>query len=181
MIYDLPTSVYIDGTEHEINSDYRAILDIICAMVDPNLDNEEKALVLLNIFYPNLELIDNYEHAIKECLKFINMGEEQVEKPSPKLMDWEQDFQYIVAPVNRVMGCEIRSLNYLHWWTFIGAYYEIGDCTFAQIVRIRDQKAKGKKLDKFDQEWYNNHREIVDIKMTYSDAEQSLLAEWGIK
>ena len=77
------------------------------------------------------------------------------------------------------MGKEVRSVEYLHWWTFISAYYEIGDCTFAQIVRIRNQLAKGKKLDDFDKEWYRDHRELVDIKQTYTDAEQEILKQWG--
>ena len=95
-------------------------------------------------------------------------------------MDWEQDFQYIVAPVNRVMGKEIRSMDYLHWWTFISAYYEIGDCLFAQIVRIRERKAKGKPLDKSDQDFYRRNREIVDLKTTYTEQEDAILKQWGV-
>lgn len=77
---------------------------------------------------------------------FINGGEyeDQMEKKPPRLMDWEQDFQYIIAPVNHVIGREIRADAYLHWWTFLSAYMEIGECTFAQIVRIRDAKSRGK-------------------------------------
>ena len=93
-------------------------------------------------------------------------------------MDWEQDFQYIVAPINRVIGKEIRSLEYLHWWTFISAYYEIGDCLFAQIVRIRSIKAKGKRLDKQDQEFYKENKRLVDIKSKYSETEEKLLQQW---
>jgi len=180
MMYDLPTSVMLDK-EYEIRSDYRAILDICRALVDPDCTNEEKAYILLDIFYPDFKDIpeSQYEKAVRECFSFINMGAEDNGRKTPKLMDWEQDFQYIVAPINRVIGQEIRALPYLHWWTFISAYYEIGDCTFAQIVRIRQEKAKGKKLDKFDAEWYKDHRDIVDIKNKYTEAENDLLKQWG--
>ena len=47
-------------------------------------------------------------------------------------MDGEQDFPFIVGPVNRVLGKEIQSLKYLHWWSFLSAYTEIGDCTFVE-------------------------------------------------
>ena len=93
-------------------------------------------------------------------------------------MDWEQDFQYIVAPINRVVGCEVRAVDYLHWWTFISAYYEIGDCLFAQIVRIRQLKSKGKKLDKADQEFYRENRRLVDIKIKYTEADELALNKW---
>ena len=57
---------------------------------------------------------------------------------------------------------------------------EIGDCTFAQIVRIRSLKAKGKKLDKADQEWYRKTRHLVDIKTAYTDSEKDMLHRWGV-
>lgn len=183
MIYDLPTSVTVNGTEYEIRSDYRAILDIIQALTDPELDDEDKGYVCLDIFYPAFNDMPwaDYKEALMKCFWFIDLGSTDKRRATPKLMDWEQDFPYIVSPINRVIGQEIRSMPYLHWWTFIAAYYEMGDCTFAQIVRIRQLKAKGKPLDKFDKEWYRDHRELVDIKRTYTQAEDDTLAQWGIK
>ena len=66
----------------------------------------------------------------------------------------------------------------IHWWTILAAYAEIGDCLFAQIVRIRDKKAKGKPLDKSDREFYRKNRDIIDIKQTYSEAENDLVNLW---
>lgn len=177
----LPTSLEVCGAEYEIRSDYRAVLDICAALSDPELEERERALVLLDIFYPGFSEMppEHYEEAITQCLRFINCGDGPQNRKAPKLMDWEQDFKYIVAPINRVMGQEIRAVEYLHWWTFISAYYEIGDCLFAQIVRIREKKAKGKKLDKSEQEWYRQNRELVDIKTTYTEKEMDLLKQWG--
>ena len=137
MRYDLPTAVEVNGTEYQIRSDYRDILTIIEALSDAELSEEEKAEAMLDIFYPDFAEMPQsyYEEAIKQCAKFINCGEEQrEEKRGPKLMDWQQDFPLIVAPVNRVLGQEVRSVEYLHWWTWVSAYQEIGDCTFAQVV-----------------------------------------------
>lgn len=180
MNYGLPHSVIIEGEAHEVRTDYRAILDICTCMTDPNLSTKEKIQVIMGIFYYDDIPVDYWEEAVNECMKFINLGEESTNERAPKLMDWSQDFQYIVAPINRVAGTEIRSLDYLHWWTFIGYYYEIGECTFSQIVHIRNLKARGKKLDKFDKEWYKEHRSMVDLKVTYSDAENDLFKQWGV-
>ena len=49
MMYALPTSLEVRGTEYEIRSDYRAALDICAALSDPELDNQEKALAALII------------------------------------------------------------------------------------------------------------------------------------
>ena len=180
MKYSLTTSVEIGGKEYDIRSDYRAILDILEVFNDVELDNEQKALTALAIFYPEFLEIPNefLNEAVKQMMYFINCGDDGDNRKRPKLMDWEQDFQYIVAPINRVIGKEIRSLEYLHWWTFISAYYEIGDCLFAQIVRIRSLKAKGKRLDKQDQEFYKENKRLVDIKSKYSETEEKLLQQW---
>lgn len=181
MEYDLPKTVSVGGRTYSIRSDYRAILDIFEALSDPELSNPEKAEVMLGIFYPEISdmPLDDWQEAVKRCMWFINCGEdERPQRPAPKLMDWGQDFRYIAAPINRVLGKEIREMKYLHWWTFISAYYEIGDCLFAQIVRIRKQKAKGKPLDKADQEWYREHRELVDIKTPITEAEEAVMNLW---
>lgn len=183
MIYDLPTSLSVCGVDYEIRSDFRAVLDVIIALNDPELRDEEKSFVALYIFYPGYGEMP-YEHcreALRQCFWFINGGKNQEEEQPrpPKLMDWEQDFSYIISPVNRIMGREIRADKYLHWWTFLGAYMEIGECTFAQIVRIRATKARGKALDKQDQEWYARNRRLVDMETHYTEAEDELLKLWG--
>lgn len=177
----LPTHVNVCGYGYGIRSDYRAVLDICTALQDPELTSEEKGIIALEIFYPDFDDMPtwNYREALEKCYWFINCGRMETDnKKAPRLVDWEQDFQYIVAPINRVMGKEIRSLDYLHWWTFISAFNEIGDCTFAQIVRIRKLKSKGKKLDKSDQAWYKENRDIVEIKRYYTDAENELVEKW---
>lgn len=176
----LPTSLEVGGVEYAIRSDYRAVLDICTALSDPELDEQERATVLLAILYPDFEVIprERLEEAVSQGLRFISGGDESAHK-APKLVDWEQDFSYIVAPINRVMGQEIRAVEYMHWWTFLAAYYEIGDCTFAQIVRIRNQLARGKTLDKSDREWYRRNRELVDLKRKYTDTEEEMVKNWG--
>lgn len=189
MGYELPKSVEIDGVEFSIRYDYRVILDIFEALNDPELDDRERAFAVLQMFYPEFEKLTDYESAINELFRFINGGKEEEQKKAHKLVDWEQDYQYIVAPINRVLGYEIRSVDYdmdtntggVHWWTFLSAYMEIGDCLFAQIVGIREKKSRGKKLDKIEQEFYRKNRDIVDIKVRYTEAEDQLVKMWSGK
>lgn len=183
VIYALPTSVKVNGAEYEIRSDYRAVLDIITALSDSELSDRDKAEVVLEIFYPGFDEMpsEDYQEAINQCFRFIDRGrEEKPKQKEPVLMSWEQDFDMIIAPINRIAGCEVRSLEYLHWYSFLSFYQEIGDCLFAQVVRIRDKKAHGKALDKQDREFYRRNRDIVDLKTNYTEAEKDLLAAWGI-
>lgn len=183
MTYDLPKSLEVCGEVYEIRSDFREVLDVFEILNDAELKEQERNFFTLLFFYPNFYIMppEHYEEAIKQCYWFINGGkdEEQTGAKPPRLLDWEQDFLYIVAPVNRVIGHEIRADDYLHWWTFLSAYMEIGECTFAQIVHIRDARNRGKALDKSDQEWYRRNRSIVDMKTKYTKAEEEFFRKWG--
>ena len=168
----------------EIRTDYRVILDILEALNDPDLNNAEKAEVLIRLFYVEPEEIPDLQAAIETCYWFIEGGEEKDNRKRPRLMDWEQDFPIIISAINRVYGGDVRGIKYdrtnntggLHWWTFMAAYTEIGDCYFAQVVRIRDKRARGKKLDKEEKAWYKENRAKVDLKHKYSEAEEELLS-----
>lgn len=181
MIYSLPKSVDIGGAEYAIRWDYRPILDICAALSDPDLSDEERAYAALDIFYPDFNEMpqEHYQEAIERCFWFINCGEESPTRKSPRLIDWEQDFPLMVNPINRVLGREIREETPLHWFSFLAAYAEVGDCTFAQVVRIRDKKARGKTLDKSEREWYRQNRHLVDFKAKYTSEDDKLVKEWG--
>lgn len=174
--YDLPTSVNIGGREYPIRTDYRPILDIITALNDPELTDVDRTVVALGIFFSD-EIPEDSEAAVRACMRFISGGAEPDGKPAPKLVDWEKDFRWIASPINRMLGCDIRSMK-MHWWTFLSYYYEIGDCTFAQIVKIRNAKVRGKKLDKSDQEWLRQNADLVYINQKTTQEEDDLLALW---
>lgn len=190
MNYDLPKSLEVCGEQYKIRYDYRAALDILSALESKDLSNEEKAIVALTILYPDFEEMptSHYEEALKKCYWYMDGGssEEMAQQKSPRLVNWEQDFRHIVAPINRVIGTDVRGIEYdeetntggLHWWTFLSAYMEIGDCTFAQIVRIRDLKARGKPLDKQDKEWYRRNRHLVDMKREYTEDQKEFFKNW---
>ena len=143
MIYNLPVKLEIGNKEFDIRSDFRAILDLIIALNDPSLTNQEKSIVILQVMYPDWKQIQDYQEAIKQAMWFISCGNYEFEdKPKAILMDWEQDFKLIVAPINRVLGYECRQVDYLHWWSFISAYYEIGECAFSNVINIRNKRKR---------------------------------------
>ena len=97
-------------------------------------------------------------------LKVINLGEEEIEQDNkPKIMDWQHDFQLIAPPVSRVLGYSVRDVNqYTHWYDFIGAYMEIGECQFSSVISIRTKRTKGQKLDKSEEEFYRENKKMID-------------------
>lgn len=193
MMWSFPISVEIDGTEYAIRNkcDYRVVLDVISALNDEELEMEYRIECALFQFYGNDELdtiekvlssLNDIQIAITEMMKIINLGEETTEEEQlkPQLMDWEHDFTQIAPPVSRVLGYSVRDAkNFTHWYDFIGAYMEIGECTFSNIVSIREKKIKGKKLEKYEQEFYRENRKLIDLphKLT-AEEEEFLNSDW---
>ena len=190
MTWDLPTQVQIGDCLLKIrnNCDYRVVLDVISAINDDDLRPEQKIEVALKIFYDAavLETENITENilqgAISEMMNIINCGdaEEPVKNNKPRLMDWEQDFKWIAPPISRVLGYDVRASDkYTHWYSFIGAYMEIGDCTYNTIVSIRSKRAKGERLEKWELKFFNEHRKDVELKIKITAEEEMLLnSQW---
>lgn len=177
--YSLPKTLEVNGKEYNIRWHTEAALDTITALSDPNLSDRDKALAVIGIIYEGVIPRKDQEEAIKQAYWFLDGGDVSKPKKSPRVIDWEKDFPLICAPVNRVLGYEIRAdLQHLHWWTFIAAYMEVGgDCTFATVVRLREKIARGQKLEKYEQEFYNKNRELIDIRVKESKEEEAFLRD----
>lgn len=192
MMWSLPIAVEIDGKEYAIRNkcDFRVVLDVISSLNDEELEMEYRIECALFQFYGNDELdtvekvltsLNDIQIAIVEMMKIINLGKEETdEEHKPKLMDWKHDFQQIAPPISRVLGYSVRDAkNYTHWYDFIGAYMEIGDCTFANIISIRNKRMKGKKLEDWEQEFYRENKKIIDLPHKLTDEEQEWLdSDW---
>ena len=184
--WTLPTSLTVGGEEWTIRSDFRAILDILKYFSDPEYDLDEKWEICLDIMYEDFERMPQAlkSEAAKVAVEFIDMGIKDDGRRKPHTMDWEHDAPVIIPSVNKVLGKEIRALEYLHWWTFLGAYMEIGESLFSQILNIRQKKAKGKKLEKWEQEFYRENKDLIDLKVKVERSEEEkdeLRALFGFK
>lgn len=164
--YNLPKSLTVCGKEYEIRWDFRAVLDILIAMNDPELDGAHKTMVMIQILYPGWRDIphSDIEEAAKMACKFIDCGEKEDSQRKPKLIDWEQDAAIIIPAVNSVAHTDVRAAKQLHWWTFWAYFMEIGESVFSSVISIRSKKAKGKKLEKWEQEYYRENRNMIDFR-----------------
>lgn len=171
--YELPTSLNIGGVDFNIRTDFRAILDILIACNDPELDGYARNEVMIKILYEDWEKIpiELLEEASKKACEFIDCGQKE-DKHLPRLIDWEQDARLIVPAVNKVAHTEVRSLPYLHWWTFFSFFMEIGESLFSNVVTYRQNRAKHKKQEKWEKDFYKENKELIEFKTKLSEEEQ---------
>lgn len=174
----LPTTLTVGGEERAIRTDYRPALDCFLALTDPELDGYARAKVILGVLYEDDIAPEDEREAVEQALWFLNGGEPERETKQSNVVSWAQDFNLIAAPISKIVGQDIRGMEYMHWWTFLQCYMGIGDCLFAQVVAIRDKKARGKALDKQDREFYRRNRDIIDIKKPVTGAEAEIIKEW---
>ena len=179
--WTFPTSVSIGGLSYKIRTNYDVILDLFAALNDPETvgETEEEtnyihAQIIMQIMYPECDNIptENWQEAINKVCEFIDMGIED-ERKKPKTMDWEQDAPILIPAINKVLGYEVRNPHInTHWWTFLGAYMGIGESLFSNIIHIRQKKVKGKKLEKWEQEFYKENKLLIDFKKKVQRSEE---------
>lgn len=178
--YRLPNDVLIGDKVVPFKSDFRDILYIFQIFNDPDLLDHERIVLALENFYLTDDYQDDLELAVSEMMSFIRCGEEEeshTPKSSKPLYDWEQDYDIIVAPINRVVGQDVRGVEHFHWWTFMSAFMEIGECTFSSYVSIRDKKNRGVKLEKWEERVYKDHKDKIVLNKKVDTTTQALMDE----
>jgi hypothetical protein len=194
-MYELPTSVEVGGKNHPIrkDGDYRMILDCMVALDDDELEEKERILSSIAIFYEEIQSIEDIfkvfeqseiKEATEKMFEFIQCGEDQSDgyKSNIKLVDWEQDEKIICSAINKVAECEIRLQPYIHWWTFISYYMGVGESVLSTVIAIRDKIARGKKLEKWETKFKNDNPNYFkwkkDIK-AQKEAEEWVKSIWN--
>lgn len=187
MIGILPECLTVGDTDYIVRSDYRDVLQVFEAFSDPELPQGEKWIVAIYLLLEPFSCADdvleaaesgfNVDEAARQIIWFISGGKEPGDKKELPVYDWMQDEQMIFSAVNKVAGKETRELEYLHWWTFLGYFNEIGEGNFSFVVGIRSKLNKHKKLEKHEKEYLNSNPELVKLKKIESKEESEQRAE----
>lgn len=182
MIGALPESLMVGGEDYSIRTDYRNVLQVFEAFQDPELTQEEKWIVAIYLLFEDFSCADDVlktaqdgfdlGEAMKQISWFISAGQPEKQVLEQPTYNWTQDEQMIFSAVNKVAGRETRELEYLHWWTFLGYFNEVGEGTFSFIVGIRNKLNKGKKLEKHEKEFLSQNKELVLMKKPLTKEEQ---------
>ena len=182
MKWSLPRSLNIGGKDWGINADYRDILTIISELNKLEEDDQVRVYVSLALFYVDFEHMPelDYHEAAEKLMWFISCGEAEsgIEKKLPKTIDWEQDYQLIATDINKVAGYDVRGAQFCHWWTFVTLFYSIEEGPLSTVVAIREKLRKGKKLEKWEREYYNQNRSKIDFKQHYTESENEIIKKW---
>lgn len=177
-ILKLPSSLSLQGQEYAINADWRPCVNIMRMFERTDLSDTEKVLCMVGILYRD-EIPDRLmTEAAEQAVWFLNLGEAADGKKSVlslgRLFSWEQDLKFIISAVDKSAGFSIRSREFYHFWEFVSAFFETGECVFNTIVHQRKLKKTGKQ-SKADKEWWAENRDIAELKVELTSDEQEIL------
>ena len=172
----LPEHLTVGGKQLPIRADFRNVLRIFEAAADEHLTDDEKAFVCMKRLYAVPVPLVHAEEALRQAYWFCDGGDMPHGKPEPvKVLDWKHDEQMLIPAISRAAGVpDIRALPFLHWWTFLGLFGEVGEGLFSTVMHIRQKRAHGKRLEKWEQEFLRRNRELILLRTA---GEQADIAE----
>lgn len=182
-ILKLPSSLYVQGQEYAINADFRPCISIMQIFERADLTDHEKILCMVGILFVEDVPGELLEEAAEQATWFLNGGDSGSEgkgKSYGRLFSWEQDLRYIISAVDKTSGGSVRGRDFFHWWDFMSAFMEIGECVFSTLVHQRKLKKTGKQ-SKVDKEWWADNKDIAELRVEkqLSPAEQAAVAEFN--
>lgn len=181
MLGQLPKTLTINGKSYRIRTDYRNILRIFEAFADKDLSDKEKMLVCLRRMFVDFSKLpyDDYKEAYEQVYWFIGYGKPEEKRPPVRTFNWIKDEPLMFPAVNKAAGLEVRAVPYLHWWTFMGYFESIdAESLFGTVLSIRQKKARGKKLEKYEREFMQNNKALMALDVEEAKprtAEEKLL------
>ena len=187
-MWTIPTSITVDDKTYNIRKkgDYRMVFDTMDALNDVELSNDEKVISALMIFYEGMDDIESVlynthtKNLYESMLKFMEAGDNSGLKTNHKLIDWKKDETLIASGINEVIKQEVRTIPYLHWWTFISYFMAIRDGSLPYVVGIREKMVTGKKLEKSEREFMNKNPNYFTFVNSMQEQEQIIHEIWNV-
>ena len=167
------------------------VLDCFKALNDEELSEQERLFTSLIIFYKDFSTIEDVmeqsdilKQLQEEMFIFFDGGDKNLENNTENInvIDWDRDSNLIVSAVNNVAGKEIRSEEYLHWWTFISYYTAINESLLSEVIKLRYKRVKGEKLETYERKFIQNNPQYfnIDTRTTeQKEADEYVRQLWG--
>lgn len=154
--------------------------------IPENIDLAKKeAMWFINIGEYSKESM-NEEELLRDIEKqLIESGDKQeldafyenVKLQGMPILDYKKDEHLIFSAVNAVAGKEVRSEEYMHWWTFYGLCQAIdSESTISTIMSIRSKIKGGKKLEDYEKTFLKENEKLI----LFTESEDKNEEDWMI-
>lgn len=183
LLIDLvPTSVNINNKKYEINSDFRISILFELLMQDISIDDRDKLIMGLNLYYKDIPPKRCWKEAIEKILWFYRCGKDSMKskgkgkgKSDIRIYSFEHDDDYIYAAFMDQYGIDLQDIEELHWWKFKAMFKSLREDN--EIVKIMGYRNidLSKIKDKEQKAYYKKMQNLY--KLPVSKGEQEKLEE----
>ena len=156
----------ITQSGYKIRTDFRESIKFELLMQDNKIDEKNKVMQALNLYYYNVKEITDISKAIDEMLWFFACGknknvdnktEKDNKKETKQIYSYEFDAEYIYSAFLQQYKIDLNSIQYMHWWKFKALMENLNEGTqFVKImgyraidiskIKDKEEKARYKKL-----------------------------------
>lgn len=157
---------------NRIRTDFRESIKFELLMQDNKIDEKNKVIQALKLYYYNIEKITDIPKAIEEMLWFFACGkkknvdnkkEKNNKKRIKQIYSYEFDAEYIYSAFLQQYKIDLNSIQYMHWWKFKALMENLNEDT--QFVKIMGYRAIdiSKIKDKEEKTRYKRLKTIYDL------------------
>ena len=178
----LPSKVKIDGTDYDINSNFRTSVLFSLLMEDEELSEKEKINQALELYYPIIP--HNKIEAVKKIEWFYSCGKDNDTKPagkkgnSERILDYEEDAKYIYAAFLSQYRIDLQDIEYLHWWKFKALLDSLGENNkLLEIMKYRSIDIS-KIEDKEQRRFYKDMKKIYSLNK-HNKEDEKIINDWN--
>ena len=178
----LPSKVKIEGTDYDINSNFRTSVLFSLLMEDEELTEKEKINQALELYYPIIP--QNKIEAVKKIEWFYSCGKENGTKPagkkgnSDRILDYEEDAKYIYAAFLSQYRIDLQDIEYLHWWKFKALLDSLGENNkLLEIMKYRSIDIS-KIEDKEQRRFYKDMKKIYSLNK-HNKEDEKIINDWN--
>lgn len=131
-----------------IRTDFRESIKFELLMQDRRINEKDKIMQALNLYYYDLKEIKDIKQAINDLLWFYRCGKEiekqedsseETEQKTKQIYSYEFDDEYIYSAFMEQYKLDLNSIKYLHWWKFKALFKSLNENT--QFVKIMGYRA----------------------------------------
>lgn len=169
-----PEVVIIDGAEIPINADFRASIRFETEMERYDLNDEQKLLKALEIYYPAVP--KNLPAAIERMLWFYRAGKDPSEGTGSRkggpIYSYTFDDEYIYAAFLEQYRVDLQAVPFLHWWKFRAMFFGLkSDTWISKIMGYREMEITS-KMSKEEKSFYREMKKRFAIPLPKSERER---------
>ena len=130
-----------------INTDFRVSILFELLAQDNTIPRQLKLIKALQLYYPNLNQLKDYEKAMEDIFWFYRCGKELANSNEVnvnrnkrnQIYSYEFDDHYIYSAFLQQYHIDLQEIDYMHWWKFRALFDGLNETT--EIVKIMEYRS----------------------------------------